>query len=42
MAKRKNYSPNFKARVALAALGNEKTIDHTPPKYTVEKLEFLA
>lgn len=26
MAKRKNYSPEFKARVALAALGNEKTV----------------
>ena len=26
MAKRRNYSPDFKARVALAALGNEKTV----------------
>lgn len=26
MAKRKNYSPDFKAKVALAALSNEKTV----------------
>lgn len=26
MTKRRNYSPDFKARVALAALSNEKTI----------------
>ena len=26
MAKRKNYAPDFKAKVALAALSNNKTV----------------
>lgn len=35
MAKRKNYSPKFKAQVALEAISNEKTMVELSQKHSV-------
>ncbi len=37
MAKRRNYSPEFKAKVALAALSNEKTIQELSLEYGIHQ-----
>ena len=34
-AKRRNHSPNFKAKVALAALRNEETLAELSERYSV-------
>ncbi len=37
MAKRRNYSPDFKARVALAALTNEKTVAELSAEFGIHQ-----
>jgi len=37
MAKRKNYSPDFKAKVVLAALSNEKTVAELSMEYGIHQ-----
>ena len=37
MAKRRNYSPEFKAKVALAALSNEKTVQELSMDYGIHQ-----
>ena len=37
MAKRRNYAPEFKAKVALAALSNEKTVQELSMEYGIHQ-----
>jgi transposase len=40
MSKRKNHSPSFKAKVALAALSGEKTISELSSEFSVHQTQI--